>query len=230
MCSEVATAIGADGRIGAKFLHAGPGYGGSCFPKDVTALIRTAREANSPLSLIEQVEKVNTERKIAMAGRIEEAAGGSVRDKTIAVLGVTFKPNTDDMREAPSLVILPMLQARGAIIRAYDPQGRAKGEELLPGVTWCDSAIEAVEGADALVLLTEWNEFRAVDLRHFRNKMRGNVLIDLRNVYQQALAETAGFVYRGVGRGVGRPIANGAAPRPRERGNGAGRGSQVTAA
>ena len=227
---EVATAIGADGRIGAKFLHAGPGYGGSCFPKDVTALIRTAREAKSPLSLVEQVEKVNTERKIAMAGRIEEALSGSVRDKTIAVLGVTFKPNTDDMREAPSLVILPMLQARGATIRACDPQGRSKGEELLPGVTWFNSAIETVEGADALVLLTEWNEFRAVDLRHFRNKMRGNVLIDLRNVYQQALAETAGFVYRGVGRGVGRPIANGAAPRPRERGNGAGRGSQVTAA
>jgi UDPglucose 6-dehydrogenase len=165
-----------------------------------------------------------------MAGRIEEALSGSVRDKTVAVLGVTFKPNTDDMREAPSLVILPMLQARGASIRACDPQGRSKGEELLPGVAWFNSAIETVEGADALVLLTEWNEFRAVDLRHFRNKMRGNVLIDLRNVYQQALAETAGFVYRGVGRGVARRITNGAAQRPRERGNGAGRGSQVTAA
>ena len=124
---EVATAIGADGRIGPKFLHAGPGYGGSCFPKDVTALIRTAREAKTPLSLIEQVEKVNTERKIAMAGRIEAALGGSVRGKTIGVLGVTFKPNTDDMREAPSLVIFPMLQARGARIRAFDPQGRRQG-------------------------------------------------------------------------------------------------------
>ena len=123
---EVATAIGADGRIGSKFLHAGPGYGGSCFPKDVTALIRTAREAKAPLSLVEQVEKVNTERKIAMAGRIEAAVGGSVRDKTVGVLGVTFKPNTDDMREAPSLVIFPMLQARGARIRAYDPQGCAQ--------------------------------------------------------------------------------------------------------
>ena len=227
---EVANAIGADGRIGAKFLHAGPGYGGSCFPKDVTALIRTAREAKSPLSLVEQVEKVNTERKIAMAGRIEEALNGSVRDKTIAVLGVTFKPNTDDMREAPSLVILPMLQARGARVRACDPQGRSKGEELLPGVAWFNSAIETVDGADALVLLTEWNEFRAVDLRHFRNKMRGNVLIDLRNVYQQALAEAAGFVYRGVGRGVSRRIANGASHRPRERGYEAGRSTQVTAA
>ena len=131
---EVATAIGADGRIGSKFLHAGPGYGGSCFPKDVTALIRTAREAKAPLSLVEQVEKVNTERKIAMAGRIEAAAGGSVRDKTVGVLGVTFKPNTDDMREAPSLVIFPMLQARGARIRAYDPQGGPKAQELLSDV------------------------------------------------------------------------------------------------
>ena len=132
--AEVANAIGADGRIGPKFLHPGPGYGGSCFPKDVSALIRTAREAKSPLTLVEQVEKVNSERKIAMAARVEEALGGSAHDKTIAVLGVTFKPNTDDMREAPSLVIVPMLQARGARIRACDPQGRAKGEELLPGV------------------------------------------------------------------------------------------------
>ena len=124
-----------------KFLHAGPGYGGSCFPKDVTALIRTAREAKSPLSLVEQVEKVNTERKIAMAGRIEAAVGGSVRDKTVGVLGVTFKPNTDDMREAPSLVIFPMLQARGARIRAYDPQGGPKAQELLAGVEWCESAL-----------------------------------------------------------------------------------------
>jgi UDPglucose 6-dehydrogenase len=201
---EVANAIGADGRIGSKFLHAGPGYGGSCFPKDVTALIRTAREARSPLSLVEQVEKVNNERKIAMAGRIEEAAGGSLRDKTIAVLGVTFKPNTDDMREAPSLVILPMLQARGARIRAYDPQGRSKGEDLLPAVLWFDNALETVDGADVLVILTEWNEFRAVDLRRLRNRMRGNVLVDLRNVYQQALAEAAGFIYRGVGRGASR--------------------------
>ena len=129
---EVATAIGADGRIGSKFLHAGPGYGGSCFPKDVTALIRTAREAKAPLSLVEQVEKVNTERKIAMAGRIEAAVGGSLRDKTVGVLGVTFKPNTDDMREAPSLVIFPMLQARGARIRAYDPQGCPKAETCFP--------------------------------------------------------------------------------------------------
>ena len=204
---EVATAIGADGRIGAKFLHAGPGYGGSCFPKDVTALIRTAREAKAPLSLVEQVEKVNTERKIAMAGRIEAAVGGSVRGKTVGVLGVTFKPNTDDMREAPSLVIVPMLQARGARIRAYDPQGGPKAQELLSGVEWCASALEVPEGADILVVLTEWNEFRALDLKRAREVMLGNVLVDLRNVYPEALAEEAGFVYHGIGRRLP-PAAN----------------------
>jgi UDPglucose 6-dehydrogenase len=196
----VATAVGADGRIGAKFLHAGPGYGGSCFPKDVTALIRTAREAKAPLSLIEQVEKVNTERKIAMAGRIEAALGGSVRGKTVGVLGVTFKPNTDDMREAPSLVIFPMLQARGARIRAYDPQGGPKAQELLSDVAWCESALDVAVGADVLVVLTEWNEFRALDLKRVRQVMNGNVIVDLRNVYPEALAEEAGFVYYGVGR------------------------------
>jgi UDPglucose 6-dehydrogenase len=208
---EVAGAIGADGRIGPKFLHAGPGYGGSCFPKDVTALIRTAREAKSPLSLVEQVEKVNTERKIAMAMRIEEAAGGSVRDKTIAVLGVTFKPNTDDMREAPSLVVVPMLQARGATIKACDPQGRAKGAELLPEVEWCSSALEAAKNADIVVVLTEWNEFRAADLKQLRAAMRGNVLVDLRNVYQPELAEAADFIYRGIGREAKSQSSNGSA-------------------
>ena len=197
---EVATAIGADGRIGSKFLHAGPGYGGSCFPKDVTALIRTAREAKAALSLVEQVEKVNTERKIAMAGRIEAAAGGSVRSKTVAVLGVTFKPDTDDMRDAPSLVIFPMLQTRGARIRAFDPQGRGKGESLLSDIDWCDSAVEAAQGADVLLVLTEWNEFRALDLKRLREAMSGNVLIDLRNMYSAALAEEAGFVYHCIGR------------------------------
>jgi len=199
---EVAGAMGADGRIGSKFLHAGPGYGGSCFPKDVSALVRTAREAKSPLSLIEQVEKVNLERKIAMASRIEAAVGGSVDGKTIAVLGVTFKPNTDDMREAPSLVILPMLQARGAAIRACDPQGRANAETQLPGVVWFANPLETAEGADALVVLTEWNEFRALDLKQARKAMRGKILVDLRNVYSPELAKAAGFVYGGVGRGA----------------------------
>jgi UDPglucose 6-dehydrogenase len=197
---EVANAIGADGRIGSKFLHAGPGYGGSCFPKDVTALIRTAREAKSPLSIVEQVEKVNMERKIAMASRIEEAAGGSVRGKTIAVLGVTFKPDTDDMREAPSLVILPLLQAKGARIRVCDPQGFTNGAPLLSRVEWCKSPVEAAKGADVLVVLTEWNAFRALDLKEARQAMRGPVLVDLRNVYRKALAEDAGFRYFSIGR------------------------------
>jgi UDPglucose 6-dehydrogenase len=197
---EVAGAVGADGRIGAKFLHAGPGYGGSCFPKDVSALIRTARESKSPLSIIEQVEKVNLERKISMAARIEAAVGGSVRGKTVAVLGVTFKPNTDDMREAPSLVILPMLQARGASIRAYDPKGRENAEPLLPDVKWFADPLHAAEGADALVVLTEWNEFRALDLKQVRRAMCGEVLVDLRNVYSPEGARAAGFTYSGVGR------------------------------
>jgi UDPglucose 6-dehydrogenase len=197
---EVAGAVGADGRIGSKFLHAGPGYGGSCFPKDVTALVRTAREAKSPLSLVEQVEKVNTERKIAMASRIERAAGGSVYDKIIAVLGVTFKPNTDDMREAPSLVVLPMLQARGATVRACDPQGRQYGEALFPGVEWFADAMQTADGADVLVVMTEWNEFRALDLKVLHRQMRGDVLVDLRNVYEPALASAVGLNYFGIGR------------------------------
>lgn len=197
---QVADAIGSDRRIGDKFLNAGPGYGGSCFPKDVSAIVRTAREARSPLTLVEAVDKVNTERKIAMAHRIERAGGGDLRDKTIAVLGVTFKPNTDDMRDAPSLVILPMLQERGAAIRVYDPQGRHHGEPLLPGVVWCESMMEAVDGADVIVVLTEWNEFRAANLSAMRERMRGNVLVDLRNIYRPELAAAAGLSYVSVGR------------------------------
>ena len=197
---EVAGAIGRDRRIGDKFLHPGPGYGGSCFPKDVAALARTAREARMPLTLIEQVGRVNDERKIAMAGRIERAAGGSVREKTIAVLGVTFKPNTDDMRDAPSLVVVPMLQEKGAIVRVYDPQGRRHGEALLAGATWCRSALEAAEGADIAVVLTEWNEFRALDLGLLKARMRGRVLVDLRNVLVPHEATALGFSYSGLGR------------------------------
>ena len=199
---EVANAVGSDGRIGPKFLHAGPGYGGSCFPKDVTALVRTAREAKTPLTLIEQVEKVNTERKIAMAARVAEACDGSVRDKTIAVLGVTFKPNTDDMRDSPSLIILPWLQARGAKIRACDPQGTRNGRDLLPDVVWTETALEAAEDADVALLLTEWNEFRALDLNQLRKAMRGNILLDFRNVYSPETAAEAGITYFGIGRGI----------------------------
>jgi UDPglucose 6-dehydrogenase len=211
---EVASAIGKDRRIGDKFLHPGPGYGGSCFPKDVSALIRTAREAKSPVSIIEQVERVNHERKLAMAVRIEAAAGGSVRDRIIAVLGVTFKPNTDDMRDAPSLVIVPMLQERGATVRAYDPQGRQQAEPLLPGVIWCDGAQEAARGADVLVILTEWNEFRALDLDAVKAAMTGKTIVDLRNVLDSGAALELGLSYQGMGRGK---LASSDADRARSR-------------
>jgi UDPglucose 6-dehydrogenase len=197
---EVASAIGKDRRIGDKFLHPGPGYGGSCFPKDVSAVIRTAREARTPLSIIEQVERVNTERKIAMAARIERAVGGSVAGKTVAVLGVTFKPNTDDMRDAPSLVIVPMMQERGASVRAYDPQGHKHGAPLLPGTVWCQDALDAAKGADVLVVLTEWNEFRALDLEAAKAAMRGHVIVDLRNVFDPATVRAGGFTYSSIGR------------------------------
>lgn len=197
---EVASAIGRDKRIGDKFLHPGPGYGGSCFPKDVSALIRIGREAKAPLSLVEQVARVNDERKIAMAGRIVEAAGGNIRDKVVAVLGVTFKPNTDDMRDAPSLVIVPMLQERGATVRVVDPQGQRHGAPLLPGVVWCEQMADALKGADVLAVLTEWNEFRALDLSGARGLMRGDALVDMRNVFQPEAAREAGFRYIGVGR------------------------------
>jgi len=197
---EVASAIGSDNRIGDKFLHPGPGYGGSCFPKDIAALIRTGREAKSPLSLVEQVEKINTERQISMASRVEAALGDDLRGKTIAVLGVTFKPNTDDMREAPSLVMIPMLLERGAKVRAYDPQGRENAAELIDGVEWCDGALETAEGADAVVVLTEWNEFRGLDLKTLKQTMAGDVLVDLRNIYASEQALSAGFNYTSVGR------------------------------
>jgi UDPglucose 6-dehydrogenase len=197
---EVADAVGRDGRIGGKFLHPGPGYGGSCFPKDVSAIIRTAREARAPLSLIEQVQRINDERKIAMVPRIEAALGGSLDGKSIAVLGVTFKPNTDDMREAPSLTIVPMLQERGAAVRVYDPQGRLHGEQMLPGVTWAKDSIDAATDVDAVVILTEWNEFRALDLERLRQVMRGDVMVDLRNIFKGEDAEAAGFRYDSIGR------------------------------
>jgi len=197
---QVATAIGKDGRIGEKFLHPGPGYGGSCFPKDVSAVIRTAREARAPLSIIEQVQTVNDERKIAMGMRIVRAADDSVRNKTVAVLGVTFKPNTDDMRESPSLTVIPLLQERGAVVHTYDPQGKAHGEELLPNVKWFDNAMAACKGADIVVVLTEWNEFRAIDLKILKENMRGDLLMDLRNIFQSTDAREAGLRYISIGR------------------------------
>ena len=198
---EVASAIGKDRRIGEKFLHPGPGYGGSCFPKDVAALIRTGRDHRSALSLIEQVERVNTERKIAMASRIEAAVDGSLRGKTVGILGITFKPNTDDMRDAPSLVIVPMLQERGATVRVFDPQGEKHGRPLLPDVVWCTDALDVAQGVDVLVVVTEWNEFRALDLIATKAVMAGSVIVDLRNVLDPGTVRAHGFTYSGIGRG-----------------------------
>jgi UDPglucose 6-dehydrogenase len=200
---EVAEAIGRDRRIGDKFLHPGPGYGGSCFPKDVLALIRTAREHHSPMTLLEDVHRFNEERKIGIASRVIRAADRSVEDKTIAVLGVTFKPNTDDMREAPSLTILPILHGEGAKVRVCDPQGRRYGETLLKGVTWCTDALEAAEGADIVLVLTEWSEFRALDLSALKRVMKGNLLIDTRNIFTPTDAHAAGLRYVGIGRAGG---------------------------
>jgi UDPglucose 6-dehydrogenase len=198
---DVARGMGLDGRIGRKFLHPGPGYGGSCFPKDTLALATTAQDFGSPLRLVETTIAVNEARKLAMADRVAAACGGSVAGKTIAVLGLTFKPETDDMREAPSLAILPRLAAAGAAIRAFDPAGVAYARQLLPAaVEYADSALEAARGADALVLLTEWNEFRAIAPERLRAAMRGDVVLDLRNVWDPDAMRAAGFRYTSIGR------------------------------
>lgn len=197
---DVARGMGLDGRIGKKFLHAGPGYGGSCFPKDTIALVRTAQEYGSPARLVETVVQVNDTRKGAMASRVIQACGGSVRGKIIGVLGVAFKPNTDDMREAPSLAIVPALQDAGATVRAYDPAAMHEAQSLLPGVQWCEQAYDAASGADALVLITEWNEFRALDLDQLAAVMKSKILVDLRNVYRPEEVRAAGFSYASIGR------------------------------
>ena len=204
---DVARGIGLDGRIGRKFLHAGPGFGGSCFPKDCEALVRTAEEAGSPLTMVERVLDINNSRKRGMADRITAACGGSVTGKTIAVLGLTLKPNTDDMRESPSLSILPLLTEAGATIRAFDPEGMGEAKKLLPDLDYCGDAYQAIEGADALVLLTEWNEFRALDLTRVRSLLRAPVVIDLRNIYQPEEMTAAGFVYHSIGRAAVAPPA-----------------------
>ncbi|WP_372890342.1 UDP-glucose dehydrogenase family protein [Rhodosalinus sp.] len=198
---EVARGMGLDKRIGNKFLHAGPGFGGSCFPKDTRALARTGQEYGLPLQITEAVIKINDEVKRRMVEKITELCGGSVNGLTVAVLGVTFKPETDDMREAPALTIVPALVGGGASVRVADPQGRREGERLLPGVTWCDDTYAAAEGADLLVLLTEWNEFRALDLPDIAGRMSTPRLADLRNVYSAEAARDAGFTaYAAVGR------------------------------
>ena len=197
---EVATGIGLDGRIGKKFLHPGPGFGGSCFPKDCLALVRIGREAQSPLSIVEAVVSFNDARKRQMAERIIAACGGSVAGKRIALLGLTFKPNTDDMRESPSLVVVPLLREAGAEVVACDPEGIAEAKKLLPSITYAESASAAAEGADALVLLTEWNQFRALDWAEMKRRMRGHVVVDLRNIYRPDQMTAAGFAYHSIGR------------------------------
>ena len=196
----VAKGMGLDNRISSKFLHPGPGYGGSCFPKDTLALTRTAQEADSPIRIVETVVEVNEARKRRMAEKVIEACGDKVAGKRIAVFGVTFKPDTDDMREAPSLTIVPALIGAGAEVVVTDPEGRKEGEELLPGAIWAENAYEAADGADAIVVITEWNEFRAVDLARLKQSMKGGALIDLRNVYRPEDALAAGFAYTSIGR------------------------------
>ncbi|MEY4696187.1 MAG: hypothetical protein RIT14_615 [Pseudomonadota bacterium] len=198
---SVAKGIGLDGRIGNKFLHAGPGYGGSCFPKDTKALARIGQEHAVPMQIVETVIKVNDQVKLRMIDKITDLCDGRVNGKTVAVLGVTFKPNTDDMRDAPSLTIIPALIGAGARVRVTDPEGRREGEALLPGVIWCDGPYDAAEGADVVVILTEWNEFRALDLSRLAGRMARPRMADLRNIYQPEDARAAGFeAYAGVGR------------------------------
>jgi len=198
---DVARGIGLDGRIGRKFLHPGPGYGGSCFPKDTLALVRTAQDYGAPSRLVEATVAVNDARKSSMAMRVIAACGGSVRGKTIAILGLTFKPETDDMRDAPALSIVARLAGDGALIRAYDPEGMEQARPLLPpGVTYCRDALDAAAGADGLVLITEWNQFRAIAPVRLKDAMRGRVLVDLRNVWDPVAMRQAGFDYHGVGR------------------------------
>ena len=196
---DVAKGIGLDGRIGRKFLHAGPGYGGSCFPKDTLALLRTAEEAGSPLRIVKATVETNDARKKSLAARVVAACGGSVEGKRIAVLGLTFKPKTDDMRDSPSLELIPALTAAGAEVRAFDPEGMETAQPLLPDITYCGDAYETMEGASVLVILTEWNQFRALDLERAGTLMDKRVLVDLRNIYSRGEPQAAGFAYTGIG-------------------------------
>jgi UDPglucose 6-dehydrogenase len=199
---EVSKGIGLDNRIGKKFLHAGPGYGGSCFPKDTLALTKTANDAGSPVKIVDAVIQVNDTRKKAMATKVINAMGGDVKGKTISVLGLAFKPNTDDMRDAPALDIIPALQAAGASIRAFDPEAMHEAGKMLEGVHFCDGPYHAVEGSDAIVIITEWDQFRALDLERVKTLLKSPTVIDLRNIYQPADMIRHGFAYTSVGRPV----------------------------
>jgi UDPglucose 6-dehydrogenase len=198
---DVARGIGLDNRIGRKFLNAGPGYGGSCFPKDTLALVKTAQDAGAPVTIVEATVAANSARKKAMAAKVIKACGGSIEGKTIAMLGLTFKPNTDDMRDAPSLDVVPALQAAGATVVAYDPEGMKEAAHLLPGLEFADDAYSCTNGADALVIMTEWDQFRALDLSRLAAGMKGRAVIDLRNIYAKVDWSELGFSYTNIGRG-----------------------------
>ena len=197
---DVSRGIGLDNRIGPKFLHAGPGYGGSCFPKDTLALLKTAEDHQAPLRIVESVVKVNDLRKRAMGRKVIQALGGDARGKTVALLGLTFKPNTDDMRDAPSIAIVQALQDAGATVHGYDPEGIEQARPLMPGVEFFSNPYDAAAGADAVVLVTEWDVLRALDLKRLRETMAGQVFVDLRNIYPSEETENAGFKWHGVGR------------------------------
>jgi UDPglucose 6-dehydrogenase len=198
---DVSRGVGLDDRIGAKFLNSGPGFGGSCFPKDTLALTKLAIEAKAPIRLVETLVEVNDKRKLAMAAKVVRACGGSVAGKRIAVLGLTYKPKTDDMRDAPSLVIIPELQAAGAEVAAYDPEGVEMAKAMLPGVEFADNAYACLEGADAAVVITEWDEFRALDLARVKEMLASPILVDMRNIYPVKTMKALGFRYVCVGRG-----------------------------
>ena len=198
---DVARGMGMDRRIGSKFLHAGAGYGGSCFPKDTLALVEIGRDADAPLSIVEAVIAANEARKVGLAERVIAEMGGSAEGRTVAVLGLTFKPNTDDMRDAPSLVMVPALKAHGATVRVHDPKGMPNARSLIDGVEWCESPFEAARGADAIVITTEWDIYRAMDLAQLRATMRGDLFFDFRNIYKAREVTRFGFRYFGIGRG-----------------------------
>jgi len=203
---EVARGIGLDNRIGSKFLHPGPGYGGSCFPKDTLALIKTGEKHEVPLRIVSAVHDVNNQRKRAMADRVSKMFGGSVAGKTIGVLGLTFKPNTDDMREAPALDIIAALQEAGATVRAYDPEGMEAAKQVIENVVYTEDAYDCATGADALVIVTEWEEFRALNLRKLKAALREPIIVDLRNIYRPSVMRAEGFRYSSIGRITPDPI------------------------
>ena len=198
--NDVARGIGLDNRIGSKFLHAGPGYGGSCFPKDTLALLKTSQDYDAPQRIVEAVVAVNDNRKRAMGRKIIAAMGGDVRGRTVAVLGLTFKPNTDDMRDSPAIAVIRALQDAGATVKAYDPEGVEQARLVLEDVIYCDGPYEAIEGADALTIVTEWNEFRALDLARVKSLLKAPVIVDLRNIYVPEEVRAAGFEYSSIGR------------------------------